>query len=110
MNSIEKSLFVYGSLAPGRSNEHILHPINGSWQPARVKGKLFEGGWGSALGYPGLKVEYDGEVSGYLFTSEYLPAFWSRLDEFEGESYDRTPITVILENQVNTRAYCYLLK
>ena len=43
-------LFVYGSLAPGRPNAHVLAEVPGSWEPASVKGRLrAEGGawrWG----------------------------------------------------------------
>ena len=102
-------LFVYGSLAPGRSNEHVLFPLQGRWQPAQVKGKLFEGGWGSALGYPGLKLEYAETVNGWLFTSKDLPQHWQRLDEFEGESYERTTVSVILEDQTTVEAFVYIL-
>lgn len=35
-------LFVYGSLAPGKSNAHVLAGIAGSWQPARAKGSLLQ--------------------------------------------------------------------
>lgn len=37
-------LFVYGSLAPGRPNEHILAAIPGTWEPASVSGRLREEG------------------------------------------------------------------
>ena len=30
-------LFVYGTLGPGRPNEHILLKIGGTWQPASVR-------------------------------------------------------------------------
>ena len=40
---IEK-LFVYGTLAPNRPNEHILKQIGGSWQDAIVMGILREEG------------------------------------------------------------------
>ena len=33
-------LFVYGTLAPGRANEHILQSVPGTWEPAVVKGRL----------------------------------------------------------------------
>ena len=29
-------LFVYGTLAPGRPNEHVLGEIEGSWEAATV--------------------------------------------------------------------------
>ena len=47
-------LFVYGTLAPGRPNEHVLAAIPGSWEAATVKGKLFQEGWGARAGFPGI--------------------------------------------------------
>jgi gamma-glutamylcyclotransferase (GGCT)/AIG2-like uncharacterized protein YtfP len=47
-------LFVYGTLAPGRPNEHILANVAGEWEPASVTGRLLEEGWGAAAGYPGM--------------------------------------------------------
>jgi gamma-glutamylcyclotransferase (GGCT)/AIG2-like uncharacterized protein YtfP len=29
-------LFVYGTLAPGRPNEHVLADLGGTWEPAYV--------------------------------------------------------------------------
>ena len=37
-------LFVYGTLAPGRSNEHILADVPGTWEPAVVQGTLIQEG------------------------------------------------------------------
>ncbi len=37
-----EKLFVYGTLGPGRPNEHILKKIGGSWKRGFVWGKLFE--------------------------------------------------------------------
>ncbi len=48
------NLFVYGTLVPGRPNEHVLTDIGGSWEEATVIGTLHEEGWGSARGdHPG---------------------------------------------------------
>ncbi len=47
-------LFVYGTLAPGRPNEHILADVPGTWQSAIVFGTLIDEGWGAELGYPGI--------------------------------------------------------
>ena len=43
-------LFVYGSLAPGRPNEHVLSEVEGSWETASVTGSLRQEGWGAAIG------------------------------------------------------------
>lgn len=39
-------LFIYGTLAPGRPNEHILSDVDGTWESATVKGKLYKKGLG----------------------------------------------------------------
>jgi gamma-glutamylcyclotransferase (GGCT)/AIG2-like uncharacterized protein YtfP len=83
-------LFVYGTLAPDRPNEHVLAGVPGTWKPAIVKGTLRQQGWGAALGYPGIVLHEAGDdVHGFIFSSAELTRHWSRLDEFEGEGSDR---------------------
>ena len=66
-------LFVYGTLAPGRPNEHVLGDIPGEWEPATVTGSLIHEGWGSELGYPGIVLDDQGtEVPGLVFSSKCL--------------------------------------
>ena len=45
-------LFVYGTLAPGRSNAHMLSHIAGSWQKASIRGRLVQEGWGASRASP----------------------------------------------------------
>ena len=83
-------LFVYGTLAPGRSNAYVLASVPGEWEPASVIGTLHQEGWGAAAGYPGIVLDESGsEVAGLLFTSASLPDHWARIDQFEGEGYER---------------------
>jgi len=80
----------YGTLAPGRVNNHGLSGLKGKWQPGTVRGKLIEIGWGAALGYPGLILDPLGPpVDVHIFESPDLPKHWRRLDAFEGEGYRR---------------------
>ena len=103
-------LFVYGTLAPGRPNEHVLADVPGEWEPATVIGTLLQEGWGAAAGYPGIVLdEHGGEVKGLLFSSESLAEHWARLDEFEGEGYERVLTTVKLEDGTAVDAYIYRL-
>ena len=82
-------LFVYGTLAPGRPNEHVLAGLDGTWRPATMRGSLHQDGWGAALGYPGIVLDDTaGEVEGYVFSSDGLPVMWAELDEFEGAGYE----------------------
>lgn len=103
-------LFVYGSLAPGRPNEHILAAIPGTWEPASVSGRLREEGWGAALGFPGLDLDESGEtIEGFVLSSEALAAHWARLDEFEGDAYRRILADVRLGSGQTVKAYIYAL-
>lgn len=105
-----KKLFVYGTLCPGRPNEHILKNIGGTFQKASVRGKLYPEGWGAAMGYPALVPDETAEkVEGYVFSSDNLAAHWTSLDEFEGEAYKRMLIRVELEDTTYVEAYLYAL-
>jgi len=90
-------LFIYGTLAPGRSNHHIMNGMTGVWQKAVAKGHLGSCEWGPYKGYPGFTPSEHGTwVDGYLFSSPDLPQNWQRLDDFEGEqSYKRPDMCII---------------
>jgi gamma-glutamylcyclotransferase (GGCT)/AIG2-like uncharacterized protein YtfP len=104
-------LFVYGSLAPGRPNEHVLAGIPGKWQPAVARGTLREEGWGAALGFPGIDLRARGQqVHGFVFSSAALAPHWARLDEFEGSEYMRTLTSVTLADGTEVQAYIYALR
>ena len=103
-------LFVYGTLAPGRTNEHLLKEIDGSWQDATVTGTLHPEGWGAAIGYPAIVLDEQGEeVEGFLFSSDKLSDHWTRLDDFEGKAYQRVLANVKLRDNTNLEAYVYAL-
>jgi gamma-glutamylcyclotransferase (GGCT)/AIG2-like uncharacterized protein YtfP len=103
-------LFVYGTLAPGRPNEHVLADFPGAWEPATVTGTLHPEGWGAAAGYPGIVLdEHGGEVEGLLFSSESLAEQWARLDEFEGEGYERVLTKAKRKDGTSVDAYVYKL-
>ena len=60
-------LFVYGTLAPGRPNEHVLASVDGEWESATVRGTLVEEGWGAGLGFPAITLAEDAsDVSGFM--------------------------------------------
>jgi gamma-glutamylcyclotransferase (GGCT)/AIG2-like uncharacterized protein YtfP len=103
-------LFVYGTPAPARPKEHFLADVPGEWESATVTGTLLQEGWGSAVGYPGIVLdEHGGKVKGFLFSSECLAEHWTRLDEFEGEGYERVLTTVKLKDGTAIDAYIYRL-
>ena len=103
-------LFVYGTLAPGRPNEHVLADLGGTWEPAYVTGTLWEHGWGAALGYPGIVVDEQGtdRVEGLVFTAEALEQHWERLDEFEGEGYERVAVEATTDDGRVVTAQIYV--
>ncbi|HEY1528447.1 MAG TPA: gamma-glutamylcyclotransferase family protein [Candidatus Angelobacter sp.] len=85
-----RRLAVYGSLAPGKKNHHVIAGINGSWRKAVLHGSLRNEGWGAGEGFPGFL--WDGTnmaVAAQVFSSADLPHYWTMLDEFEGEEYRR---------------------
>ncbi len=104
-------LFVYGTLAPDRPNEHVLAEVLGTWEPATVKGTLLQEGWGAAVGYPGIVLHDVGdEVHGFIFSSEDLATHWARLDEFEGDGYERAVTSAELGDGTVVKAHIYVLK
>lgn len=104
-------LFVYGSLAPGQSNAHVLAQVPGDWTPASVTGTLRQEGWGAAMGYPGLVLDEGGTlVRGQVFSSTHLRDHWSRLDAFEGEGYERVITDARLDDGTTVQAHVYALR
>lgn len=104
-------LFVYGTLAPGRANAHILGGIDGSWEAASVRGTLYPEGWGAAAGFPALVPDECGQVvEGFLFSSDQLADHWPRIDDFEGEGYERVLATVTREDGSQVDAFLYALR
>jgi gamma-glutamylcyclotransferase (GGCT)/AIG2-like uncharacterized protein YtfP len=103
-------LFVYGTLAPGRPNPHVLANVPGEWEPATVTGRLFREGWGAAAGYPGIVLDEQGDaVEGFLFSSQHLTRHWARLDAFEGDGYERVLTTATRKDGTAVDAYVYAL-
>lgn len=108
---MKQRLFVYGTLGPGRPNEHILTSIGGTWEEASVKGRLKPQGWGAEMGYPGIVLDESGDViSGFIFCSENLDNEWHTLDEFEGDEYQRVQIPVTTKDNRTVKAFIYVLK
>ena len=88
-------LAVYGSLAPGRSNHHMVAPLGGTWTDGVVEGDLAQFGWGAAIGYPALRLRPGGPpVPVHVLTSPALPGRWAELDAFEGAEYRRVLVPV----------------
>lgn len=96
---VSQRLAVYGTLAPGRSNHHVVAPYGGTWTTGRVRGDLVQLGWGAAAGYPALRVRADGPwVRVHVLESTRLPAAWPDIDAFEGREYRRILVPVHAEH------------
>ncbi|MEM7080042.1 MAG: gamma-glutamylcyclotransferase family protein [Pseudomonadota bacterium] len=104
-------LFVYGTLAPGRENDHELRGIPGSWHVASLRGALLADGWGAAQGYPGIVPnQAEAPVQGVLFSSTQLHHHWQRLDAFEGPGYQRIEVLVDVQSGFSLAAFVYALQ
>ncbi|HET6652488.1 MAG TPA: gamma-glutamylcyclotransferase family protein [Nocardioides sp.] len=105
-------LFVYGTLAPGGPNEHVLADVPGSWEPATVAGTLLQRGWGAVVGYPGIVLGGGAgeEVRGLLFSSEELHEHWERLDDFEGDGYERVLTSARLNSGEIATSFVYAVR
>jgi gamma-glutamylcyclotransferase (GGCT)/AIG2-like uncharacterized protein YtfP len=88
-------LVVYGSLAPGEANHHVVAGLQGSWRPCVITGTI-----DVHNGYRVFRWERDGErVDAQMLISSELPENWRRLDEFEGADYRRVVIPAELEGK-----------
>ncbi len=93
-------LAIYGTLAPGRSNHDQISMIDGTWFDGTVRGWFSKDGWGATLGFPGLRLNAEGDkVSVQVLESPDLPAHWERLDAFEGEEYTRVTADVYTDER-----------
>ncbi|MEO1057737.1 MAG: gamma-glutamylcyclotransferase family protein [Actinomycetota bacterium] len=102
-------LATYGSLAPGRSNHHVVADLTGEWLHGTVRGNLRHDGWGADLGFPGIVLDPHGPlVEVQVLESRDLPARWNQLDEFEGPGYRRV-VTVVSTDRGDVHAQIYAL-
>ena len=108
---MKETLFVYGTLMPNCPNGHVLENIVGKFVPATVKGKLIDAGWSASMGYPGIKLNPNGDtVHGFLFYSDNLINHWDSLDEFEGAEFERVPVCVERFDEFEVDTFIYVLK
>ncbi len=90
-----RTLAVYGTLAPGQPNHHVVAPLGGEWTAGVVRGDLAPVGWGATLGYPAFRPrEGGGAVPVQVLASDGLADAWPDLDRFEGPEYRRILVPV----------------
>jgi gamma-glutamylcyclotransferase (GGCT)/AIG2-like uncharacterized protein YtfP len=83
-------LAVYGTLAPGQPNHHVVAPLRGEWTDGMIEGDLLAEGWAADLGYPGFRPRVGGDaVAVQVLTAPLLATAWPTLDRFEGPGYQR---------------------
>lgn len=88
-------LAVYGTLAPGEENHHVIAVIRGTWEKGWVPGVL-----GRIGPYPAFRWRPSGTpILVQVLSSPRLPSHWASLDRFEGASYRRilAPVTISAE-------------
>src|ERR671912_2696094 len=79
------TLAVYGTLAPGQPNHHVLAPFGGEWTDGLIEGDLLPMGWGADLGYPGFRPRIEGDtVAVQVLSAPLLASAWAHLYRFEG--------------------------
>jgi gamma-glutamylcyclotransferase (GGCT)/AIG2-like uncharacterized protein YtfP len=75
---------VYGTLRPGEPNHGVI-TAKGTWTDVCLTGWLRE-----ERGLPAFVFDVTGDqVPAALLTSQELPTTWERLDDFEGNRYER---------------------
>ena len=89
------TLAVYGTLAPGQPNHHVVALLEGEWTDCLIEGDLLPEGWGAALGYPGFRPRVGGDaVAVQVLTTPSMASAWPTLDRFEGPEYQRILVPV----------------
>src|SRR5215212_4227942 len=90
------TLAVYGTLAPGQPNHHVLAPLGGEWTDGLIEGDLLPMGWGADLGYAGLRPREGGDaIAVQVLRAPLLATAWPDLDRFEGAEYRRILVPVV---------------
>ncbi len=97
-------LAVYGTLAPGQPNHHIVAPLGGAWTDGFIEGELLPVGWGAPLGYWAFRPRVGGTaVAVHVLTAPGLATAWPTLDRFEGPEYQRIVVPVFSPGQAGER-------
>ena len=99
-----RTLAVYGTLAPGQPNHHVVAPLGGEWTDGVIEGDLVPVGWGATLGYPAFRSRAGGPaVAVKVLTAPALATAWADLDRFEGAEYRRILVPVFSPGRADER-------
>lgn len=91
-----RRLAVYGTLAPGEVNHAIVADLAGEWGDGAVRGELTTGD-----GFRRFRWSQSGsEVAVRVLTSIALPEHYPRIDRFEGRSYARSLLPVVMDGSL----------
>lgn len=91
-----RRLAVYGTLAPGEVNHTIVADLGGEWGAGAVRGELETGD-----GFPRFRWNQSGpEVAVRVLTPIDLPEHFPRIDRFEGRSYNRSLVPVVMDGSL----------
>lgn len=89
-NSPQHRIALYGTLRRGERNHHVIEEVYGQWLGGTITGVLT-----THRGYPYLFWEPGAEkIEVEVLSSQLLPKSLARLDEFEGDDYERIWIPV----------------
>ncbi len=109
LDAPSRKLVIYGTLAPGEVNHHVVADLEGTWQDGVVRGELHHVGWGAEYGHPAMRwlPQSENQIPVQLLTSPELPDHWQRLDEFEGDGYRRILVPVERDGAIIAVANIY---
>jgi len=103
-----RTLAVYGTLAPGEPNHHVVAPYGGEWTRGAIEGERLPVGWAAGLGYPGFRPRAGGAiVPVQVLIAPALADAWPVLDAFEGPDYRRVLVPVFNDGRLYTVANLY---
>ncbi len=80
-----RKLIAYGSLAPGQPNHSVISDLRGEWQACAIRGTMSHKDEWLVFSWNPAGPQQNAS----LFTSNELPDYWPRIDQFEGADYRR---------------------